>query len=155
MRFFVLVITFFYSNLFAESYDKNTYNEYYATSTNIYGHIFKINLKVFKNSKILVSHFICYKCFKKGVTNLEKGFKKANCKNNKSKGRLFSVYCNSETIMAGKYEKQIQGDLTEAFMSGRNRTETVYPYGKAHFIFLIRKYLNYKNLLKPKVYNNI
>ena len=110
MRFYVLVITFFYSNLFAEPYDKNTYNEYYATSTNVHGHIFIIKLKVYENNKTFVSHSVCYKCFfKKKIINLQKGFKKTNCKNNKNKEVLFSVYCNSEKIWTGIYQKQIKG----------------------------------------------
>ena len=48
MRFYVLVLTFFYSNLFAESYDKNTFNEYFATGTNVHGHIFTIKLNLIK-----------------------------------------------------------------------------------------------------------
>ena len=109
MIFYVLVLMFFYSNLFAESYDKNKFNEYYATSTNVHGHIFTINLKIYENNKILVSHSVCYKCLlTKKIINLQKGFKKTNCKSNKNNAMLFSVYCNSEKIWTGIYQKQIK-----------------------------------------------
>ena len=153
MRFYVLVLTFFYSNLYAETYDINTFNEYYATSTNVHGHIFTINLKVYENNKILISHSVCYKCLLyTKIINFQKGFKKTNCENNKNKAVLFSVYCNSEKIWTGIYQKQIKGNLTEAFMSGGNAlTEVEIPYGKAHFIFLNKKeYLNYKKFIKTQ-----
>lgn len=147
----ILFVNFFVFNLIAENLEK----QYYAVSSNIHGHIFKIELKILKNNKVSILHHVCFRClrFSKKI-KLKEGFVKVKCINKLSDKNLFSIFCNSNKISTGIYNKQIKGNYNQAFMSGGNALhETEFPYGTTFFTFLNHKeFINYKRYLKKNIF---
>lgn len=120
-----------------------------AISTNEHKHIFKLELKYLNNNIISISNYVCFKCLNKKKLDFRNSFVKTICGKVKYDGKVFSVYCSSDTIGYNTmFSKQFKGTLTEAFMSGETRHETLprLSFGQAEFHFI--NAVDYKNYIK-------